>query len=155
MFSPYNFHYVCLECRRAVKSGVRQSQIPCSICRSEMTNMGRKFAAPRKKDDAQWKKLEWMIQNGWRGYGSASRPGWVTRPKMNLREVQESLAISTQRIACKAKEDAALLERRRAAQYSYSRSKTTKKHLEAEWKRQEKYQKAVLASVATKEHRPA
>lgn len=148
MFSPYTFHYVCLPCRRAVKSQLRAIHIPCPVCHGEMLNFGKRFAAPRKKDDAQWKKLGWMIQNGWRGYGWATRPRWPIQPKMNLREVQELFATSAQaeKAAGKAKEDAALLERCRAAKNPHI--KLNKKRLKAELKRQEKYQTAVLESVA-------
>ena len=114
----------------------------CPECRRDMICFGKKFTPPPRRDFHQWQKLEWMIQNGWRGYG------WPTQPKMNLSEVQESLATSAkaEKAATRAKEDAAFLERRRATRNPHA--KLNKKRLQAELKRQEAYQNAVLESLA-------
>ena len=158
-------HFVCLPCRRSIKHTAtyfwdneiiphqrspRMQNVVCPECGGDMFCLGKNFKPPLRRDLRQWKKLEWMIQNGWRGHS------WPTEPKMELREVQESFAIRTQaqKDANKIMEDAALFERRRAAN-GYSRSRAAKKRLKSELKRQEKYQKTVLESLATKEHRSA
>jgi RNase P subunit RPR2 len=69
-------HYVCLNCRRAVKApshsyfriGTTLSdrlRLTCAVCGCDMYSVSPLFTPPRKKDE---KKLEWMIANGWRGY---------------------------------------------------------------------------------------
>jgi hypothetical protein len=117
-----------------------------------MICLGKQFTTPRKRDDAAWKKLEWMIQNGWRGWH------WPTQPKMNLSEVQESLAAQrrkTEKLEQERKESESLEEQRRVAKYNASRSKTAKSRLRADLKRQEEYQTAVLEAVANNSASPS
>ncbi|HEX9997238.1 MAG TPA: hypothetical protein VGB45_08855 [Abditibacterium sp.] len=109
-----------------------------------MISVGHQFTPPRKQDGAAWKKLEWMILNGWRGYR------WPTQPKMNLSEVQESLAAVEQ---ARQKH-----QRKTAAEFNSARPKKplspakAKRRRRAELEHQEEYQTRVLESVAAPNH---
>lgn len=110
-----------------------------------MVFVGKQFAAPRRRDDAGWKKLQWMIGNGWRG------DGWPTAPAMNLNEVRESLEVNqiARRAQLKAKKAALAFETaRRRARYNFRKSRATRKRERLELLRQQRYQDAVLARVA-------
>ena len=77
-----------------------------------MICLGKKFSTPRKQDESAWKKLEWLIQNGWRGYG------WPVSPEMSLLELQQSLAdkeLRTEETAQSRKQDQAFEEKHGAA----------------------------------------
>ncbi len=145
-----NLHFVCLDCRRSIKcfapyvwngDGVRPRQIIltekviCPKCRGEMICVGKKFTTPRKADDAAWKKLQWLIENGWRG------SDWPVSPRMTLLELRQSLSdekLKIEKAAHEQKQSESFEEKRRVA----------RKRLKAKLKRQQEYQKAVLGAVA-------
>ena len=107
--------------------------------------MGRKFAAPKRLDDAGWKKLTWMISNGWRGNA------WPTSPAMNLNAVRESLR--TNRIA----RDARLQREKERESFDVAKRharniRTARKRAQRELKAQQKYQDAVLARIKATEN---
>ena len=152
------FHFVCLKCRRSVKRAAnigwtgswddRKPQVrdfACAECGGAMTFVGRKFAAPRRRDDAGWKKLAWMIENGWRG------GAWPVAPAMNLNGVRESLSVN--RIARRARlqreneADSFDLAARRAIRNARD-SAAARKEARLELLRQQKYQDEVLARAA-------
>lgn len=66
----YSKSYVCLTCRTANKRHVEgtPSDYPltmsCPICNDTMFNVGRHFKAPKKSDNAQWKKVGFLIAHG-------------------------------------------------------------------------------------------
>ena len=143
------YHFVCVACRHCAKrlaNSPHKVESLCAQCGREMIYVGKKFAAPRRRDDAGWKKLAWMIENGWRGYD------WPVSPAMNLNEVRESLRgnrearaermkrvtseISFQEVAQRARHNAR--NRRRAI---------ARKNASRELEAQQKYQDAVLARV--------
>lgn len=150
-----NHHHICLKCRRSVKELYNSrfwggaeyldtNRLPCAICHGEMYYVGKHFAPPRKNDDKQWKKLEWMILNGWRGYG------WPTKPKMGLREtknlineVNEAEAKSRN----KQKELEALENSKKVARYNFARSKTTQIRAFKELRKQEEYQTSIMKDL--------
>ena len=157
MFIQYLLHFVCLTCRRAIK---RAPNIPaasqmrgqvwntpsirCGQCGGELLCMGRKFAAPKRLDDAGWKKLTWMISNGWRGNA------WPTSPAMNLNAVRESLR--TSQIARDARlqretESNSFEIIKRNARWNFRRIRVARKREQRELKAQQKYQDAVLARI--------
>ncbi len=159
----YTFHFVCLACRRSIKraANIRWASqmrgevwntpsIRCGQCGEELLCMGRKFAAPKRRDDAGWKKLAWMIENGWRG-GS-----WPVTPTMNLNQVRESLrAAREKRIAVwqRVKEESSFEEAKRRARRNARKTRTGRKRARLELKAQRQYQDAVLARVP--ERKPA
>ena len=94
------YHFVCLVCRRSVKGVVNSGKpyisegryiypvLPqkCAHCGGEMPYVGKWFTPPRRHDEKQWKKLAWMIAQGW---PRAHRENdWQTTPAMSLREVR-------------------------------------------------------------------
>ena len=84
------FHFVCLACRRCAKRGIAEAYgehqpLICALCGIAMIGVGKHFSVPRRRDDAGWKKLAWMIEKGWRG------GAWPVAPAMNLGEIQEAL----------------------------------------------------------------
>lgn len=110
--------------------------------------MGRKFAAPKRRDDAGWKKLAWMIENGWHGYN------WPTSARMNLNQVRESLRNARERritILRREKAEVSLAAVKRGARRKSCNSRAVrrnqKRNEQLELKAQRKYQDAVLARV--------
>ena len=161
------FHFVCLTCRRSIKRRVDWQDwrwileedgseatilrsISCAICGGEMIYVGKYFAAPKRRDDAGWKKLAWMIENGWRGDGWR-RSAWPVAPAMNLNAVRESLR--TSRIARNARlqrekeRESFDVAKRRARNLRTRNLRTARKREQRELKAQQKYQDAVLARV--------
>lgn len=103
--------------------------------------MGKKFTSPPRHNEREWEKLGWMIANGWNG------SNWPVRPDMTLLEVQSAVREWRETIEKKSRGDAqneSLKERRRAA----NRLKESEKRQRLEWKRQWRYQEAVLVEVA-------
>ncbi len=148
------FHYVCLSCRRCAKRQPRSCYeenvaLGCAQCGAEMTPVGKHFSAPKRRDDAGWRKLQWMIENGWRG------GAWPVAPAMNLNQVRESLR--TNRIARdarlqRAKESDSFETIKRNARWNFRRSRTARKREQRELKAQQEYQNAVLASIKATEN---
>lgn len=152
-----NYHFVCLACRRSVKRPPnipsasqmrgekwRTPAVRCAQCDGAMLCLGRKFAAPRRRDDAGWKKLEWMIANGWRG------AGWPTSPAMSQSQVREVMrqCAQTERDDWQRAQEAASFENvKRRARRNARNSRAARKRAGLELTRQRRYQDAVLARV--------
>ena len=66
----YSMSYACLSCKTAHKRHVEGSpldypmKMDCPICKGVTYNLGRHFKAPKKSDDAQWKKVAFLIEHG-------------------------------------------------------------------------------------------
>lgn len=128
------------------QSHLEMQTVICPKCRGAMTCLGKKFTPPKRSDEAQWKKLEWMIQNGWRGYN------WPTRPEMTLREVQESLATTQQhqnRAANREKTRESLEQVQKSSRARSVLTGVARRRQRLELKRQREYQERVLAEVAS------
>lgn len=164
-------HFVCLACRRSIKRAVGHQDwqwnrdenggefvapapVDCAQCRATMFCAGRYFAAPKRRDDAGWKKLAWMIENGWkRNYRRGD--DWPTSPAMNLNEVRESLRARDETVRAKvarAKQERSFEEARRNARWNFRRSHVARRQEQRELARQRKYQNAVLARVKDAEN---
>ena len=153
-----SYHFVCLACRRCLKrkpawhyvledgeERVAAKPVGCATCGNAMFCAGKYFAAPKRRDDANWKKLAWMIENGWRGDGWRGQD-WPTSPAMNLGAVRESLRAS--RIA----RDARLQRAKQRESFDVARRharnlRVAGKRAARELRAQRKYQDAVLARV--------
>lgn len=145
------FHYVCLSCRRCAKRQPLSCYeeyiaLKCAQCGVETTPVGKHFTAPKRRDDAGWKKLAWMIENGWRG-GS-----WPIAPEMNLNQVRESLRTARAKhvaICQRVNEEYSFKEVvQRARHNARNRRKAmARKNARSELEAQQKYQDAVLARV--------
>lgn len=89
----YKDHFACFGCRKTFRKP-ESLQYKCPDCGEVMVNMGKDFAAPRKRNHKQWAKVQLLAQNGilFRSCG-CSGPGY--RPK-TMREAHEFLSQKTQ-----------------------------------------------------------
>ena len=160
------YHFVCLACRRCVKrkpqwrsvleegrETVAATPVTCAQCEATMFGAGKYFAAPKRRDDAGWKKLIWMIENGWRGDGWRGNH-WPTSPAMNLNQIRESLRHNREARTANLKRDktaASFDETKIRARCNARNSRVARKRAALELRAQRKYQDAVLARVAESE----
>jgi hypothetical protein len=58
--------FVCVRCRasfrRPYEKGIDYK--PCALCGQEAVRADIRFRTPRKSDDKQWKKVEFLFQHG-------------------------------------------------------------------------------------------
>ena len=111
-----------------------------------MLCLGKKFAAPKRRDNAQWKKLAWMIENGWRG------TNWPVAPDMNLNQVRKRLRANREVRSAQAKRVINEISFENAAQRARQNARNRRKAMirqnaRRELEAQQKYQEAVLARV--------
>ena len=149
---PHFFHFVCLACRRSVK-GVGRNGTPyiseghyvypilpqkCSQCGGEMPCVGKWFTPPRRYDEKQWKKLAWMISQGW------PRSNWQTTPAMSLREARETrpenLDTGEERLILWNRHLAAQKQTQKQGRHKVRKARQKKRRIEKEWQRQLEYQ---------------
>jgi hypothetical protein len=149
------WHFICLKCRRSVKgiehdgtlySAQRINLIhpkKCSHCGGEMPCVGKHFTPPRRNDEKQWKKLEWMIAQGWRG------DSWTT-PSSSLREVKEAapprIDPDTNRLRAWERHRAMQKQLQKVERHIVHRMRRKKLKAAKEWQRQLEYQERVLKS---------
>lgn len=62
------FPFVCFTCRKSFKYPDSDSGRVCPQCAKPMEMLSRKFSAPKSKDLAQWRKVEFLVQHGFRFY---------------------------------------------------------------------------------------
>jgi hypothetical protein len=72
---PYLFPHVCLQCRKSFKKPVSPSVRTCSTCTGTLTQLSRKFKAPKTSDLAQWAKVKFLIEHGFLFYSVYERVG--------------------------------------------------------------------------------
>lgn len=71
--------YACFECRKSFKrkhdvdGGVRS--LPCPQCAGPAFNLGRHFKPPKKDDTAQWEKVRFLFEHGFRFQKIRTGPG--------------------------------------------------------------------------------
>jgi hypothetical protein len=64
----FRFPFVCFMCRKSFKYPVSLTTRNCPQCRGPMQMLSRKFAAPKSKDLAQWQKVKYLVECGFRFY---------------------------------------------------------------------------------------
>jgi hypothetical protein len=64
----YRFPFVCFGCRKSFKYPASATGRACPQCQKPLEMLGRKFSAPRTRDLAQWKKVEYLVAHGFRFY---------------------------------------------------------------------------------------
>ena len=66
----YSMSFVCLNCKT---SNMRHffeepcdypDSMECPVCKGVALNFGRYFKPPKKSDNAQWKKIEYLVEHG-------------------------------------------------------------------------------------------
>ena len=62
----FRFPFVCFACRRSLKFPASLTGRKCPQCREPMSMLSRKFAAPKSKDFAQWEKIKFLVEHGFR-----------------------------------------------------------------------------------------
>lgn len=66
----YAMSFACFECKTAHKRHFDSSpcdyprSMACPVRNSKMVNLGRHFKAPKKSDEAQWKKVKFLVDHG-------------------------------------------------------------------------------------------
>ncbi|TRY28770.1 hypothetical protein FM019_20480 [Aliiglaciecola sp. M165] len=62
--------FACLHCRTSNMRhfDLAPSEYPlsgeCPVCKNKTFNLGRDFKPPKKSNEAQWKKIEFLIEHG-------------------------------------------------------------------------------------------
>jgi hypothetical protein len=64
----YLISYFCLDCRKVFKRQCvpGNTAFKCPHCSGIANNVGRKFKAPRRTNEEQWKKVELLLASGFR-----------------------------------------------------------------------------------------
>jgi hypothetical protein len=55
---------VCFVCRKCFKKPVAEKMNTCPNCGGKMVALNRKFSAPKSNDLVQWKKVQYLVENG-------------------------------------------------------------------------------------------
>lgn len=81
MSTPYNMAFACLKCCKSFKRECNvppneyPEKLPCPECGGEAHNYGRHFKPPKKNDSAQWKKITFLHEHGFRFHKIRVGPG--------------------------------------------------------------------------------
>ena len=62
----FRFPFVCFSCRKSFKFPATSEKRICPQCRGSMEMLSRKFSAPKSKDVAQWRKVQFLVEHGFR-----------------------------------------------------------------------------------------
>lgn len=89
----YRFPFVCFDCRKSFKLPVSAGSRLCPQCRRPMEMLSRKFSAPKSADAAQWKKVQFLVEHGFRFYPVYTRVEsgvkYLVRYPMTLAEAKD------------------------------------------------------------------
>jgi hypothetical protein len=64
----FRFPFVCFGCRKSFKLPASKTARVCPQCRQPMEMLSRKFSAPRSADLMQWRKVQYLVEHGFRFY---------------------------------------------------------------------------------------
>ena len=62
----HRFPFVCFACRKSFKYPAQPEPRVCPQCRGPMERLSRKFSAPKSKDLMQWRKVQYLVEHGFR-----------------------------------------------------------------------------------------
>ena len=62
----YRFPFVCFACRKSFKYPAQPEHRVCPQCRGPMERLSRKFSAPKSTDLMQWRKVQYLVEHGFR-----------------------------------------------------------------------------------------
>ena len=60
------FPFVCFACRKSFKYPAQPEPRVCPQCRGPMERLSRKFSAPKSGDLMQWRKVQYLVEHGFR-----------------------------------------------------------------------------------------
>ena len=60
------FPHVCFSCRKSFKKPMPALARLCPQCHGPMVRLSRKFSAPKMTDVNQWRKVEYLVSQGFR-----------------------------------------------------------------------------------------
>ena len=60
----YLWAFACLNCRKSFKRTYSEDSKKCPHCGENAINLGRHFKPPKRSDDEQWEKVQFLIDNG-------------------------------------------------------------------------------------------
>jgi len=60
----YLLPHVCFECCKSFKKPLSEEKRICPQCGNNLVALNRKFSAPKATDTAQWKKVQFLVANG-------------------------------------------------------------------------------------------
>jgi hypothetical protein len=63
---PYRYPFVCFACRKSFKYPAHPEQRICPQCSGPMERLSRKFSAPKSTDLMQWRKVQYLVEHGFR-----------------------------------------------------------------------------------------
>jgi predicted nucleic acid-binding Zn-ribbon protein len=69
----YLFPHVCFGCRKSFKKPVSLSIRHCPQCGGALVQLSRKFKVPKTRDLAQWTKVKFLVDHGFRFYSVYQR----------------------------------------------------------------------------------
>ena len=82
--------FVCFSCRSCFRrSAAKTVERKCPSCGSVAVAFSRKFKAPRRTDDEQWRKVELLYSHGFRFQSVRDNSGLVVRYPVSLEEARD------------------------------------------------------------------
>ncbi|MBA3461469.1 MAG: hypothetical protein H0T46_16025 [Deltaproteobacteria bacterium] len=82
--------FVCFSCRRCFRrSAARTVERKCPTCGSVAVALSRKFKAPSRADEEQWRKVEFLYRHGFRFQSVYDKTGRVVRYPESLKEARD------------------------------------------------------------------
>jgi len=91
----YLFPYVCFRCRKAFKRKFEEG-LPdkrCPECAGTAVGLSRNFKAPATSDIQQWRKVAFLVENGFRFFHHYKRNGSLVAYPVTMAQAREFVAI--------------------------------------------------------------
>lgn len=88
----YLFPYVCFDCRKAFRKPLRDLPRVCPQCGRTMVMLNRKFSAPKMTDTEQWRKVHFLVEQGFRFQSIHEADGSLVRYPESMAEAKEFTA---------------------------------------------------------------
>ena len=64
--SNYLFPHVCFTCSKSFRKPQSNEKSICPDCRGSLIRLSRKFTTPKKTDKAEWRKIQFLVDHGFR-----------------------------------------------------------------------------------------
>jgi hypothetical protein len=91
----YLFPYACFSCRKSFKRKFEDG-LPnktCPNCGGVAIGLSRNFKAPASSDSGQWKKVEFLVEHGFRFYHQYNVDGHLVPYPATLAEAKDFVAL--------------------------------------------------------------